>query len=54
VLHGADLFQADLIEADLTRADLGSSRLLAAKLFNTNQTDTRFQGAIMPDNSVHP
>jgi uncharacterized protein YjbI with pentapeptide repeats len=54
VLHGADLFQADLIEADLSKADLGSSRLLAAKLFNTNQTDTRFSGAIMPDNSVHP
>jgi len=47
-------FQADLVDADLSRADLGSSRLAAAKLFNTNQTDTRFEGAIMPDNSVHP
>jgi hypothetical protein len=27
---------------------------LAAKLFNTNQTDTKFAGAVMPDNSVHP
>ena len=26
----------------------------AAKLFNANQTDTKFEGAIMPDNSVHP
>ena len=54
VLHGADLFQADLVEADLTGADLGSPGCSAAKLFNTNQTDTKFQGAIMPDNSVHP
>ena len=47
-------FQAGLVEVDLSRADLGLSRLFAAKLFNTNQTDTKFEGAIMPDNSVHP
>src|SRR5215831_12300670 len=54
MLRGADFFQADLVEADLSRADLGLSRLSAAKLFNAIQTDTKFEGAIMPDNSVHP
>ena len=54
MLRGGDFFQADLAEADLSRADLKDSRLSAAKLFNTNQTDTKFAGAIMPDNSVHP
>jgi uncharacterized protein YjbI with pentapeptide repeats len=46
-------FQADLVEADLTGADFAFPAS-AAKLFNANQTDTKFQGAIMPDNSVHP
>jgi uncharacterized protein YjbI with pentapeptide repeats len=43
-----------LVDADLTAADFAFSRLSAAKLFNTNQTGTKFQGATMPDNSVHP
>jgi uncharacterized protein YjbI with pentapeptide repeats len=54
VLHGADLFQADLVEADLSRADFQFARLSAAKLFNAIATGTKFQGATMPDNSVHP
>ena len=43
-----------MTEADLTGADLQGARLAAAKLFNAVQIDTKFQGAIMPDNSVHP
>jgi uncharacterized protein YjbI with pentapeptide repeats len=54
MLKQADFFQADLVETDLTGADLQGARLAAAKLFNAVQTDTKFQGAIMPDNSVHP
>ena len=54
MLREADLFQADLVEADLTGADLQRARLAAAKLFNAVQTDTKLQGAIMPDNSTHP
>ena len=54
VLRGADFFQADLVDADLSGADLKDARLSAAKLFNANETGTNFQGAIMPDNSVHP
>jgi uncharacterized protein YjbI with pentapeptide repeats len=54
VLHEADFLQADLTEADLSRADLRGSRLSAAKLFNTIQSETNLQRAIMPDNSVHP
>jgi uncharacterized protein YjbI with pentapeptide repeats len=54
ILKQADFFQADLVEADLTGADLQGARLAAAKLFNAVQIDTKFQGAIMPDNSVHP
>src|SRR5439155_24995134 len=54
VLHGADLFQADLVEADLSGADFAFSRLPAATLFNANHTETKFLGAIMTYNSVHP
>ena len=54
VLLEADFLQADLIEADLSRADLRRSRLSAAKLFKAIQIETNLQGAIMPDNSVHP
>jgi hypothetical protein len=28
--------------------------LRSAKLDNTKQTDTKFTGAMMPDNSIHP
>ena len=28
--------------------------LIIINAINANQTDTKFQGAIMPDNSVHP
>ena len=54
MLHGADFFQADLVEADLSGAEFQSARLSAAKLFNANETGTQFQGATMPDNTVHP
>jgi len=53
ILRQSIFFLADLSGANLSSADLSQSVLRSANLGNTKQTDTKFTGAMMPDNSIH-